>query len=121
MAKEEKTYTFKARTLYIFLAVSVSLFIICIGLAVAVGILSTRSSTVQYPSDYNPCPQGCVLPKPTPSHLYPSCVPACPQGWVVHEARCYYFSTAEANWTSSQSNCSSYGGSLTAIDTPSEM
>ncbi|XP_077779658.1 C-type lectin domain family 2 member D-like, partial [Podarcis muralis] len=84
-------------------------------------ILSTRSSTDQYPSDHNPCPQGWVLSKPTPSHRYPTCVIPCPQGWVVHEAWCYYFSTAEANWTSSQSNCSSYGGSLTAIDTPSEM
>ncbi|XP_032997468.1 C-type lectin domain family 2 member D-like [Lacerta agilis] len=51
----------------------------------------------------------------------PSCAGPCPQGWVVHEAWCYYFSTAEATWNSSQSNCSSQGGSLTAIDTPSEM
>ncbi|CAI5767936.1 Hypothetical predicted protein [Podarcis lilfordi] len=97
MAKEEKTY--KARTLYIFLAVSVSLFIICIGLAVAVGTLWIVLQRCQGPSWAN----------------------SCLQGWIGHEAWCYYFSTAEANWNSSQSNCSSQGGSLTAIDTPSEM
>uniref|UniRef100_A0A674J4S5 C-type lectin domain-containing protein n=1 Tax=Terrapene triunguis TaxID=2587831 RepID=A0A674J4S5_9SAUR len=43
----------------------------------------------------------------------------CPDGWVGYGGKCYYFSEAEGTWNKSQSNCSSSGASLAAIDTPS--
>ncbi|XP_077781323.1 C-type lectin domain family 2 member B-like [Podarcis muralis] len=95
VAKKGKTYTFKDWIVYLFGAV-LSLSVIS---NIVLGILLKVSQRDQCPSWAN----------------------SCPQGWIGHEARCYYFSTAEATWNSSQSNCSSYGGSLTAIDTPSEM
>nr|XP_005312726.1 early activation antigen CD69-like [Chrysemys picta bellii]XP_042701272.1 early activation antigen CD69-like [Chrysemys picta bellii]XP_042701273.1 early activation antigen CD69-like [Chrysemys picta bellii] len=45
----------------------------------------------------------------------------CPDGWVGYGGKCYYFSEAEGTWNNSQSNCSSFGASLAAIDTPQEM
>nr|XP_034963106.1 early activation antigen CD69-like isoform X1 [Zootoca vivipara] len=118
---KKKKYTFKDWTVY-FLIVSLSISVIGnIYQGVRNGILMKRSPTDQFPSGYDPCPQGWVLSKPSPSNRDPSCVNLCLQGWVMHQGWCYYFSTAETTWNSSQSNCSSYGGSLTAIDTPSEM
>ncbi|XP_066492939.1 early activation antigen CD69-like [Tiliqua scincoides] len=48
-------------------------------------------------------------------------VPSCPQGWHEHMGRCYFFSNTEASWIFSQSNCSSFGGSLLMFDTLEEM
>uniref|UniRef100_A0A8C3F896 C-type lectin domain-containing protein n=1 Tax=Chrysemys picta bellii TaxID=8478 RepID=A0A8C3F896_CHRPI len=47
--------------------------------------------------------------------------PSCPHNWVGYGGKCYYFSEAGENWNNSQSNCSSFGASLAAIDTPQEM
>ncbi|XP_039357942.1 C-type lectin domain family 2 member D-like [Mauremys reevesii] len=47
--------------------------------------------------------------------------PCCPDGWVGYGGKCYYFSEAEENWNNSQSNCSSLGASLTAIDTLQDL
>ncbi|XP_067408145.1 early activation antigen CD69-like [Emydura macquarii macquarii] len=50
------------------------------------------------------------------------CVAACPGGdWLAFQGKCYYFSEAEGNWTSSQNHCSSLGASLAGIDTQQEM
>ncbi|XP_039373261.1 C-type lectin domain family 2 member D-like [Mauremys reevesii] len=46
---------------------------------------------------------------------------ACPNGWVTFQGKCYYFSEAEGSWNNSQSNCSSLGASLAAIDTQQDM
>uniref|UniRef100_A0A8D0GMJ7 C-type lectin domain-containing protein n=1 Tax=Sphenodon punctatus TaxID=8508 RepID=A0A8D0GMJ7_SPHPU len=46
--------------------------------------------------------------------------PDCPDGWVGYQEKCYYYSTDERNWTSSQSNCSSFGASLARIDSEEE-
>ncbi|XP_067417051.1 C-type lectin domain family 2 member D-like [Emydura macquarii macquarii] len=57
-----------------------------------------------------------------PCPATPACpVSACPEGWIGHLGKCYYFSEAEANWASSQSNCSAFGASLAGIDTQQEM
>ncbi|XP_039374875.1 C-type lectin domain family 2 member D-like [Mauremys reevesii] len=47
--------------------------------------------------------------------------PCCPDGWVGYGGKCYYFSEAEENWNNSQSNCSSLGASLAAIDTLQDL
>uniref|UniRef100_A0A8C8VGB3 C-type lectin domain-containing protein n=1 Tax=Pelusios castaneus TaxID=367368 RepID=A0A8C8VGB3_9SAUR len=60
--------------------------------------------------------------KHEPSPPAPACsVAACPDGWVGYRGRCYYFSEVEADWTSSQSNCSAHGASLAGIDSQQEM
>uniref|UniRef100_A0A8C8RKZ9 C-type lectin domain-containing protein n=1 Tax=Pelusios castaneus TaxID=367368 RepID=A0A8C8RKZ9_9SAUR len=48
-------------------------------------------------------------------------VATCPDGWVGYLGKCYYFSEAEANWASSQNNCSAHGASLAGIDSLEEM
>lgn len=40
----------------------------------------------------------------------------CPFGWIGYRRKCYYFSEAEGNWTSSQDNCSALGASLAMLD-----
>uniref|UniRef100_A0A8C8RYP8 C-type lectin domain-containing protein n=1 Tax=Pelusios castaneus TaxID=367368 RepID=A0A8C8RYP8_9SAUR len=60
--------------------------------------------------------------KHEPSPPAPACsVAACPDGWVGYQGKCYYFSEVEADWTSSQSNCSAHGASLAGIDSLQEM
>ncbi|XP_053156801.1 C-type lectin domain family 2 member D-like [Hemicordylus capensis] len=55
--------------------------------------------------------QGCTQPPVDTS---------CLQGWVRNEGMCFFFSQTEGTWNSSQSNCSSSGGSLVALDTQQE-
>uniref|UniRef100_A0A8C8RKG7 C-type lectin domain-containing protein n=1 Tax=Pelusios castaneus TaxID=367368 RepID=A0A8C8RKG7_9SAUR len=67
-----------------------------------------------------------LLAQPAKKHelspTAPACpVAACPDGWVGYLGRCYYFSEVEADWTSSQNNCSAHGASLAGIDTQQEM
>ncbi|KFW09373.1 C-type lectin domain family 2 member E, partial [Eurypyga helias] len=40
----------------------------------------------------------------------------CPFDWIGHRGKCYYFSEAEGNWTSSQDDCSALGASLALLD-----
>ncbi|KFO85071.1 C-type lectin domain family 2 member E, partial [Buceros rhinoceros silvestris] len=40
----------------------------------------------------------------------------CPFDWIGYRRKCYYFSEAEGNWTSSQDNCSALGASLAMLD-----
>lgn len=40
----------------------------------------------------------------------------CPFDWIGYRGKCYYFSEAEVNWTSSQDNCSALGASLAMLD-----
>nr|XP_005311355.1 C-type lectin domain family 2 member D-like [Chrysemys picta bellii]XP_042703933.1 C-type lectin domain family 2 member D-like [Chrysemys picta bellii] len=47
-------------------------------------------------------------------------VPCCPERWVGYGGKCYYFSTEEKNWDSSQRFCSSFNASLAVIDTQQE-
>ncbi|XP_039374621.1 C-type lectin domain family 2 member D-like [Mauremys reevesii] len=57
-----------------------------------------------------------------PSRRPPAALgPCCPDGWVGYQGKCYYFSEAEENWNNSQSNCSSLGASLAAIDTLQDL
>ncbi|XP_015268101.1 PREDICTED: C-type lectin domain family 2 member D-like [Gekko japonicus] len=44
----------------------------------------------------------------------------CPQVWIRNGGRCYFFSSAEKTWDASQTNCSTQGGFLVAMDTPEE-
>ncbi|XP_053153275.1 C-type lectin domain family 2 member D-like isoform X4 [Hemicordylus capensis] len=45
---------------------------------------------------------------------------SCLQGWIMNKGMCYLFSATDETWSSSQSNCSSYGGSFVTIDTQEE-
>ncbi|XP_075769891.1 C-type lectin domain family 2 member B-like isoform X2 [Pelodiscus sinensis] len=47
--------------------------------------------------------------------------PCCPDCWLGYQGKCFYFSTAEGNWTNSRSRCSALGASLAGIDTLQEM
>ncbi|NWU73658.1 CLC2E protein, partial [Pterocles burchelli] len=40
----------------------------------------------------------------------------CPFDWIGYRGKCYYFSEAEGNWTSSRDNCSALGASLAVLD-----
>ncbi|KFV12659.1 C-type lectin domain family 2 member E, partial [Pterocles gutturalis] len=40
----------------------------------------------------------------------------CPFDWIGYRGKCYYFSEAERNWTSSRDNCSALGASLAVLD-----
>ncbi|KAI1238834.1 hypothetical protein IHE44_0011925, partial [Lamprotornis superbus] len=53
----------------------------------------------------------------------PVCPPLelCPPGWLYFQRRCYYLSDNEADWNSSQSNCSSHNASLLVIENPQEL
>ncbi|XP_042303347.1 uncharacterized protein LOC121920284 [Sceloporus undulatus] len=78
---------------------------------------------------------GSLLPKPpawTPAsgvrtfEIHPSPLPLlpcdlCPNGWIGYQRKCYYFSAAERNWTSSSLHCSSHNASLAVIDSQEEM
>ncbi|XP_042304684.1 C-type lectin domain family 2 member B-like isoform X2 [Sceloporus undulatus] len=56
---------------------------------------------------------------PTPLPLLPG--DPCPDGWIGFQRKCYYFSAAERNWTSSSLHCSSHNASLAVIDSQEEM
>ncbi|NXX77319.1 CLC2E protein, partial [Urocolius indicus] len=45
----------------------------------------------------------------------------CPFDWIGYRGKCYYFSEAEGNWTSSQDNCSALGASLATLDTVEDL
>ncbi|KAM6233288.1 uncharacterized protein LJ264_014500 [Porphyrio hochstetteri] len=45
----------------------------------------------------------------------------CPFDWVGYRGRCYHFSEAEGNWTSSQENCSALGASLAMLDSVEDL
>ncbi|NXA14252.1 CLC2E protein, partial [Sapayoa aenigma] len=53
-------------------------------------------------------------PRPQPCFL-------CPFDWIRYRGKCYYFSEAERNWTSSQDNCSSLGASLAMLDSLEDL
>uniref|UniRef100_A0A8D0H6F1 C-type lectin domain-containing protein n=1 Tax=Sphenodon punctatus TaxID=8508 RepID=A0A8D0H6F1_SPHPU len=44
----------------------------------------------------------------------------CPDGWIGYREKCYYFSEAQRNWTSSKRHCSFLGASLIQIDNEQE-
>ncbi|KAM6038844.1 C-type lectin domain family 2 member D-like isoform 2-T2 [Theristicus caerulescens] len=45
----------------------------------------------------------------------------CPFDWIGYRGKCYYFSEAEGNWTSSQDNCSALGASLATLDSMEDL
>ncbi|KFP87904.1 C-type lectin domain family 2 member E, partial [Acanthisitta chloris] len=45
----------------------------------------------------------------------------CPFDWIGYRGKCYYFSEAEGNWTSSQDNCSALGASLAMLDNMEDL
>nr|XP_009926604.1 PREDICTED: C-type lectin domain family 2 member E-like isoform X2 [Haliaeetus albicilla] len=45
----------------------------------------------------------------------------CPFDWIGYRGKCYYFSEAEGNWTSSQDNCSALGASLAMLDSLEDL
>ncbi|XP_049649044.1 C-type lectin domain family 2 member B-like isoform X3 [Accipiter gentilis] len=45
----------------------------------------------------------------------------CPFDWIGYRGKCYYFSEAEGNWTSSQDNCSALGASLAMLDSMEDL
>ncbi|NXX62376.1 CLC2E protein, partial [Scopus umbretta] len=45
----------------------------------------------------------------------------CPFDWIGYRGKCYYFSEAEGNWTSSQDNCSALGASLAMLDSVEDL
>ncbi|KAI6060493.1 C-type lectin domain family 2 member E [Aix galericulata] len=45
----------------------------------------------------------------------------CPFDWIGYRGKCYYFSEAERNWTSSQDNCSALGASLAMFDSVEDL
>ncbi|XP_064330156.1 C-type lectin domain family 2 member D-like [Phalacrocorax carbo] len=45
----------------------------------------------------------------------------CPFDWIGYRGKCYYFSEAEGNWTSSQDNCSALGASLATLDSTEDL
>lgn len=45
----------------------------------------------------------------------------CPFDWIRYRGKCYYFSEAEGNWTSSQDNCSALGASLAMLDSMEDL
>ncbi|KAM7056315.1 killer cell lectin-like receptor subfamily G member 2 isoform 2-T5 [Acridotheres tristis] len=60
---------------------------------------------------------------PPPAKDLPVCPPLelCPPGWLYFQRKCYYLSDSEADWNSSQSNCSSHNASLLVIENPQEL
>ncbi|XP_039374623.1 C-type lectin domain family 2 member D-like [Mauremys reevesii] len=58
-----------------------------------------------------------LLSRCSPAALGPWCL----DDWIGYRGKCYYFSEVEGNWTYSQSNCSSLGASLAAIDTLQDL
>ncbi|XP_040977744.1 C-type lectin domain family 2 member D-like isoform X2 [Aquila chrysaetos chrysaetos] len=57
---------------------------------------------------------GSRLPQPDFSHV-------CPDAWLGFQGKCYYFSEAESNWTTSQESCEALGASLALINTMDEL
>ncbi|XP_049649015.1 C-type lectin domain family 2 member B-like isoform X1 [Accipiter gentilis] len=57
---------------------------------------------------------GSRLPQPDFSHV-------CPDTWLGFQGKCYYFSEAESNWTTSQESCKALGASLALINTMDEL
>ncbi|KAL8213031.1 UNVERIFIED_CONTAM: hypothetical protein K2H54_060292 [Gekko kuhli] len=58
---------------------------------------------------------------PSPPTL-PTCpVVSCPSGWIGYQRKCYYFTKAEGNWTSSKRHCFSFNASLAVVDSQEEM
>ncbi|KFW72128.1 C-type lectin domain family 2 member E, partial [Pygoscelis adeliae] len=45
----------------------------------------------------------------------------CPFDWIGYRGKCYHFSEAEGNWTSSQDNCSALGASLAVLDSVEDL
>ncbi|NWS78330.1 CLC2E protein, partial [Crotophaga sulcirostris] len=45
----------------------------------------------------------------------------CPFDWIGYRGKCYWFSEAEGNWTSSQDNCSALGASLAVLDSVEDL
>ncbi|XP_066842931.1 C-type lectin domain family 2 member D-like isoform X2 [Anser cygnoides] len=45
----------------------------------------------------------------------------CPFDWIGYRGKCYHFSEAERNWTSSQDNCSALGASLAMFDSVEDL
>ncbi|NXG73077.1 CLC2E protein, partial [Baryphthengus martii] len=45
----------------------------------------------------------------------------CPFDWIGYRGKCYYFSEAEGNWTSSQDNCSALDASLALLDSVEDL
>ncbi|NWR81100.1 CLC2E protein, partial [Centropus unirufus] len=45
----------------------------------------------------------------------------CPFDWIGYRGKCYWFSEAEGNWTSSQDNCSALGASLAVLDSVQDL
>ncbi|XP_008919953.1 C-type lectin domain family 2 member D [Manacus vitellinus] len=45
----------------------------------------------------------------------------CPFDWIRYRGKCYYFSEAAGNWTSSQDNCSALGASLAILDSMEDL
>ncbi|XP_062825604.1 C-type lectin domain family 2 member B-like [Anolis carolinensis] len=58
-----------------------------------------------------------ICPDPAPLLPYD----LCPNSWIGFQRKCYYFSEAEGNWTSSSLHCSSHNASLAVIDSQEEM
>lgn len=44
----------------------------------------------------------------------------CPPNWTMNGETCYFFSDTQRSWNFSQSNCSSYGGSLLTVHSKQE-
>ncbi|XP_050770770.1 C-type lectin domain family 2 member D-like [Gymnogyps californianus] len=53
---------------------------------------------------------------PRPDFFY-----VCPDAWLGFQGKCYYFSEAESNWTTSQESCEALGASLALISTREEL
>uniref|UniRef100_A0A8D0EMV0 C-type lectin domain-containing protein n=1 Tax=Strix occidentalis caurina TaxID=311401 RepID=A0A8D0EMV0_STROC len=45
----------------------------------------------------------------------------CPFDWIGYRGKCYCFSEAEGNWTSSRDNCSALGASLALLDSVEDL
>ncbi|NXT49148.1 CLC2E protein, partial [Pluvianellus socialis] len=50
----------------------------------------------------------------------PACF-RCPFDWIGYRGKCYYFSEAEGNWTTSRDNCSEFGASLAVLDSMEDL
>uniref|UniRef100_A0A8C4JY70 C-type lectin domain family 2 member B-like n=2 Tax=Dromaius novaehollandiae TaxID=8790 RepID=A0A8C4JY70_DRONO len=45
----------------------------------------------------------------------------CPFNWIGYRGKCYYFSEAEGNWTSSRDSCSLLGASLAVFNSTEDL
>ncbi|XP_009983383.1 PREDICTED: C-type lectin domain family 2 member E-like, partial [Tauraco erythrolophus] len=53
--------------------------------------------------------------------LDPDFSEVCPDAWLGFQGKCYYFSEAEGNWTSSQESCKALGATLAFISSWEEL